>query len=81
MLKVIPTELHEVLILEYEPKDDARGPVYNFPRRIKMLRCLKIATATLYSDADSLALQKEMQIKTGVTPSRYRRKDARSFNA
>lgn len=33
MLKVTPTELPEVLILEYEPKDDARGPVYkNFSR-------------------------------------------------
>ena len=28
MLKVIPTELKEVLILEYEPRDDYRGIVY-----------------------------------------------------
>lgn len=34
MLKVIPTELREVFILEYEPKDDARGPVYkNFSKK------------------------------------------------
>ncbi len=34
MLKVIPTKLSEVLILEYEPKDDARGPVYkNFSKK------------------------------------------------
>lgn len=33
MAKGIPTELHEVLILEYESKEDARGPVYkNFSR-------------------------------------------------
>lgn len=28
MLKVTPTELNEVLILEYEPRDDSRGVVY-----------------------------------------------------
>jgi dTDP-4-dehydrorhamnose 3,5-epimerase len=34
LLKVIPTELHEVLILEYEPKEDARGPVFkNFSKK------------------------------------------------
>ena len=28
MLQVIPTELPEVLILKYEPRDEERGPVY-----------------------------------------------------
>ncbi len=34
MVKIIPTELKEVLILEYEPRDDKRGTVYkNFSKK------------------------------------------------